>query len=36
LRCTAYGRRGDHIELAITFQRLSVEDGMALSAFLSA
>jgi hypothetical protein len=36
LRCKAYGRRGDHIELAITFQRLSVEDGMALSSFLSA
>jgi hypothetical protein len=36
LRCTAYGRRGDHIELAIKFQRLSVEDGMALSAFLAA
>lgn len=34
LRCTAYGRHGDHVEMAVSFQRLSVEDSLALSAFL--
>jgi hypothetical protein len=34
LRCEPTGQRGDAVELAIKFHRLSVEDGLALSAFL--
>ncbi|MCS6774967.1 MAG: PilZ domain-containing protein [Chloroherpetonaceae bacterium] len=36
LRCTACGPRGSHVEMAISFQGISVQDGLALSAYVGA
>lgn len=36
LRCTACGPRGSHVEMAVSFQEISVQDGLALSAYVGA